>query len=497
MARDWRDDRIEELESIVADRDREIAELRSIVRTQAAQIASLTATVATLTAKVAALEERLGKSSRNSSSPPSSDGPQKKKLRSTKKPSGRKPGAQPGHKRHERSLVPVEEVDRVVVLVPKRCEECATPLKGLDPDPIRHQVSELPEVKPDITEYRRHALDCGCCGHTTRAALPAGAPTRCFGPSVDATIAVLIGVYRLGKRPVVELMRDMYGLTMSVGSVIACQKSASDALAAPFDEAKDFVENAKVKHADETGWRENRKRAWLWAAVTTSVTLFMIQARRNTAAAQALLGKVCGILVTDRHGAYNFWSLALRQVCWAHLKRDIVAMNERGGDSAVVATAMLFEVERIFVWWHRVRDRTLKRSSFQVYMRGLEKRFEELLDQGTKSSHAKTAGTCTKILAAAPALWTFVRLEGVEPTNNIAEQRVRHGVLIRKISYGTHSESGSRFIERILTVHATLRSQHRSVLVFMRDACRTRLNGAPPPSLLPQIHPVTALAIAA
>ncbi len=496
MTRDWRDDRIEELESIVADRDREIVELRAIVRAQAAQIASLTATVATLTAKVAALEERLAKSSRNSSSPPSSDGPQKK-PRSTKKPSGRKPGAQPGHKRHERTLVPVEEVDRVVVLLPKRCEECATPLKGLDPDPRRHQVAELPEVKPDITEYRRHALDCGFCGHTTRAALPAGVPTRCFGPSVDATIAVLMGVYRLGKRPVVELLRDMYGLTISIGSVIACQKSASDALAAPFDEAKAFVENAKIKHADETGWRENRKRAWLWAVVTTSVTVFMIQARRNTAAAQALLGKVCGILVTDRHGAYNFWSLALRQVCWAHLKRDIVAMKERGGDSAVVATAMLLEVDRIFVWWHRVRDRTLKRSSFQVYMRGLQKRFEGLLEQGTRSSHCKTAGTCAKILAAAPALWTFVRLEGIEPTNNIAEQRVRHGVLMRKISYGTHSESGSRFIERILTVHATLRSQHRSILTFMRDACRARLNGAPPPSLLPRTHTEPALAIAA
>ncbi len=383
------------------------------------------------------------------------------------------------------------------MLVPKRCEECATPLKGLDTDPIRHQVSELPEVKPDITEYRRHALDCGCCGHTTRAALPAGVPTRCFGPSVDATIAVLMGVYRLGKRPVVELMRDMYGLTMSLGSVIACQKSASESLAAPFDDAKAFAESATVKHADETGWRENRKRAWLWAVVTSSVTVFMIQARRNTAAAQALLGKVRGILVTDRHGAYNFWTLAQRQVCWAHIKRDIVAMTDRGGDSAVVAAAMLLEVDRMFTWWHRVRERTLKRSSFQVYMRGLEKRFEALLERGTNSSHAKTAGTCTKILATAPALWTFVRIEGVEPTNNIAEQRVRHGVLMRKISYGTHSESGSRFIERILTAHATLRSQHRSVLVFVRDACRARLSGAAPPSLLPQIRPATALAIAA
>jgi transposase len=487
VARDWRDDRIDELERIVAERD----------RAQAAQIAELTATVARLKAKIAALEERLGKSSRNSSSPPSSDSPDKKKPRSTKKPSGRKPGAQPGHKRHERPLVPVEEVDKVVVLVPKRCEECATPLKGLDPDPIRHQVSELPEVKPDITEYRRHALDCGCCGHTTRAALPAGVPTRCFGPSVDATIAVLMGVYRLGKRPVVELMRDMYGLTMCLGSVIACQKSASEALAAPFDEAKVFAENEKVKHADETGWRENRKRAWLWAMVTSYVTVFMIQARRNTAAAQALLGKVRGVLVTDRHGAYNFWNLALRQVCWAHLERDIVAMSERGGYSAVVATAMLLEVDRMFAWWHRVRDGDLKRSTFRVYMRGLQKRFERLLEQGAHCSHAKTAGTCAKILAVAPALWTFVRVEGVEPTNNIAEQRVRHGVLMRKISYGTHSEAGSRFVERILTVHATLRSQHRSILVFVRDACRARLNGAVPPSLLPQVPPVPTVALAA
>lgn len=491
MTRDWRDLRIEELERALIDRDRMIAELRAVVSAQAAQIAALTA-------KVIALETRLNASSRNSSRPPSSDGPAVRKSKSGKKPSGRPPGGQPGHKRHERPLVPVEEVDKVVSLAPNRCEVpcCKALLTGSDPNPVRHQVFELPKVVPFVSEYRLHALDCEC-GHTTRAALPTGVPTRAFGPNVDATVAVLMGVYRLGKRPVVEFMRDMYGLTMCLGSVIACQNAASEALSEPFTEAKAFTESAPVKHADETGWRQARARAWLWTVVTPAVTVFMIQARRNMDAARALLGAVFGVLVTDRHGAYNLWSPSFRQFCWAHLKRDVVAMAERGGDSAVVAEELLHEIHRMFAWWHRLRDGGMKRATFQVYMRSLRKRFELLLERGTRCTDQKTARTCIKIVESATSLWTFVRIVGVEPTNNVAEQRVRHGVILRKTSYGTHSEKGSRFIERILTAHATLRSQRRNVLRFVQDACRARLNGTAPPSLLPQAPSARPVAIAA
>ena len=222
----------------------------------------------------------------------------------------------------------------------------------------------------------------------------------------------------------------------------------------------------------------------------------MIHTRRNAEAARALLGDWFGVLVTDRHGAYHGWPNCRRQFCWAHLKRDIQAIVEREGESGRIGKEMLDEVERMFTWWHRVRDGTLARSSFRVYMRTVQKRFERLLAEGT-ASHPRTSKTCAMWLLRRHALWTFVYFEGVEPTNNGAEQVVRHGVIMRKISYGTHSAAGSRFVERMLTIHATLRRQHRHILDFMRDSCLAARRNHPGPSILPIEASVSSLRRAA
>jgi transposase len=329
--------------------------------------------------------------------------------------------------------------------------------------------------------------------------LPEGVPTRAFGPTVDAVVAVLMGVYRLTKRQVPELMRDVFGLQVSVGAVIGCQEAASAAIAVAVEDARSYVKQQPVKHADETGWREGvgRSRAWLWTVVTTHVVVFMIHARRNAEAAKELLGTWRGVLVTDRHGAYHWWPNCRRQFCWAHLKRDIQAIVEREGESGRIGKGMLDEVARMFTWWHRVRDGTLARSTFRVYMRTVQQRFEALLAEGAKASHPKTGKTCAMLLKRRDALWTFVYFDGVEPTNNGAEQVVRHGVILRKISYGTHSQEGSRFVERMLTVHATLRRQHRNILDFMRAACTAALRNHPAPSILPIEVPADPLRRAA
>ena len=463
VARDWRDDRIAELER---------------------QVATLTASLAAALAHIAKLEEQLRRSSRNSSQPPSSDGPATP-LRNKREPSGRSPGAQEGHEKHERPLVPSDKVDKRVVLRPKCCRVCCTALVGDDPAPLRHQVSELPKIEPIVTEYEMHSLDCRKCGAVTSATLPAGVPTGAFGPSVVAVIATLMGVFRLSKRAVPELMRDMFGLSISVGAVVGCQQIASKALAIPVDDAKKFVVEAPVKHADETGWREARCKAWLWTVVTPMVTVFMVHTRRNADAARAILGRAHGVLVSDRHGAYNWWSELHHQFCWAHLIRDFRKIAERGYESERIGNALLDEAARMFTWWHRVRDGTLSRATFRVYMRSVQCRTEALLAEGAAVLHPTTAKTCANLFKHRLALWTFVRIEHVEPTNNTAEHKVRHGVLYRKTSYGTHSEEGSRFVERILSVHATLRQQRRNVLDFVRDACRAALLGTAPPSLLP------------
>ncbi len=475
MTRDWRDDRIEELEKRVRE----------------------------LEALVAELLEQLKRNSSNSSKPPSSDGPAKaKRSYPKKKSSGRKQGAQVGHTKHERELLPVERVDSLAVVKPDKCSCCAGPLSSHTLHPTRYQYFEIPPVKPIVHETQLHSGWCEQCQCWTQGQLPQGVPTRMFGPSVDATIGVLIGVYRLSKRQVAAVMGSLFGLTMSVGAVIDSQQAVSRALEQPVKEARAFAEKQPVKNADETSWRENNKRAWLWAMVTSCVTIFVIQKSRATDAARELLGDVLGILCTDRYAGYSFWPTQLRQICWSHLIRDLTAISERDEESKRIGNALLEEAYRMFSWWHRVREQTLKRSTFQSYMRSLMPRVQELLEQGTLLDNRKSARTCKKILELYPALWTFVHVEGVEPTNNIAEQTVRHPVIIRKQSYGTQSEWGSRFIERILTVNATCNQQNRSVLDFVRQACESALTGSSAPSLIPELpqpseSPTAALSDAA
>jgi transposase len=305
-----------------------------------------------------------------------------------------------------------------------------------------------------------------------------------------------MGVHKLGKRGAAEALFDLYGLPISVGAVVDSQCEVSEALAEPHDEIVAHAQAAPVKNADETSWIEGKgkkARAWLWTLVTTHAIVFMIQKTRATDGAIKLLldGKtrigelVFGILGTDRHGAYNFWPLRRRQFCWSHLVRDFTAISERSGASGRVGKQLIEETSRMFGWWHRVRDGTLSRASFRVYMRSLTARVEGLLAKGIERGDEKTARTCAKLLKAKVALWTFVRVDGVEPTNNSAERAVRHGVIVRKVSGGTKSEGGSRFIERILTVRATLRLQGRPILPFIQAACEARLRRATPPSLLP------------
>jgi transposase len=477
VARDWREERIEELEKQLAERDCCIETLHNeneLLRTRVRELDAL----------VGKLREKASRNSRNSSKPPSSDGPAKP-VRRKQKRSGRKRGGQVGHEKHERELVPVEQVDSLTVVKPTHCADCSTPLLHFGREPERHQHYELPEVKPLVHEVQVHSGWCEECQTWTRGELPADVPRRAFGPSVDAVVGVLMGVYRLSKRSVAAILGELFHLKMSVGAVVDCQRAVSDALEQPVAEARAEVSQQPVKNADETSWRQGNQRAWLWAVVTATVTVFLIQGDRSADAARALLGGVFGILGTDRYVGYSWWPILMRQVCWAHLIRDFTAISERDGDSERIGKALLAEAERMFGWWNRVREGTLRRDTFQVYMRPLRHRVQKLLEQGTQLTGSKTAGTCKKILEVFPALWTFVRVEGVEPTNNTAERTVRHGVIYRKITYGTQSEWGSRFVERILTVHATCKQQGRSALQFIRRACESALTRSPPPSLIP------------
>jgi transposase len=449
-----------------------------------AYIGALEARVAALVAMVQALQEQLNQTSRNSSRPPSSDPPSHEHPPRPR--SRRRRGGQPGHPGATRSLIPVEEVDAVVVVKPEQCMLCHAPLSGDDPTPWRHQVIELPPIKPVVTEYQWHQLVCTACGEVTRAPWPSGVPSGTYGPRVQATVALCTGAYRLPKRTTQQMMDEVFGVPMSGGTVSQLEQATTAVLAAPVEEARTYGHAQKVAHLDETSWRQGDKGAWLWVAVTMWVTVFVVRLSRGGHVARELLGETfAGILVTDRYSAYNWYPVRWRQVCWAHLLRDFEAMRGRGGCSEAIGDALLAQAHQMFTWWHRVREGTLKRSTFRSYMTPLRREVERLLEAGSRCDVPKTAGTCRDILKRREALWTFVQVDGVEPTNNAAERSLRPGVLWRKGSFGTQSEEGSRFVESMMTVVATLKQQQRNVLEYLTAACEAALRGGAAPSLLP------------
>jgi transposase len=437
---------------------------------------------------VARLEARLNQNSQNSSKPPSTD-PPGVKLPPKKMPSGRKPGGQPGHKGSRRELLPPEKVDKLEHHWPAACEKCGNslPVRNRSDvgEPQRHQVAEIPAVHAHVTEHQMHSQCCDACGHVTPAELPDGVPAGAFGPRLQAVTALFTGAYRVSKRVAESALSDLFGVKLSLGSVSASEQTMSAALASPVAEARAYVEQQAVVHADETGWREERKRAWLWIAGTPLVTVFLVHIKRGAEAARALLGAFAGILVTDRWAAYNGWSLAKRQLCWAHLLRDFTFISQSKGTSGSVGKALVRLGHKLFRNWYRVRDGTMTRAAFKRSAERLRIDVELLLKQGVGCHAPKVAGMCEEILKVYAALWTFVAVEGVEPTNNFAERNLRAAVLWRKGSFGTHSEAGSRFVERIMTVVATCRLQHRNVFDYLVQASEAHLHRLAPPSLLP------------
>jgi transposase len=459
-------------------------EAQAYIRALEARLSSLEGMVQALQEQNHALQEQLNQTSRNSSRPPSSDPPQSQRP---KRPRGkRRRGGQPGHPGATRTLIPVEDVDEVVTIKPEQCHSCHAPLLGDDPTPFRHQGIEIPPIKPVITEYQWHQLMCPTCGETTRAPWPAGVPSGTYGPRVHATVALCTGSYRLSKRTTGQVLEDIFGVPMSVGTITQSEKATTEVVAEPVGAACACVAEQGVAHVDETSWRQGDKRAWVWVAVTSLVTVFLIRLSRGGHVARELLGAhFAGILVTDRYSAYNWYPVRWRQVCWAHLLRDFEAIHGRGGASEEIGAGLLAQVHQMFTWWHRVREGTLKRATFRSYMSPLRREVERLLEAGSQCGMSKTEGTCQEIMKRREALWTFVQVEGVEPTNNAAERALRPGVQRRKISFGTQSEEGSRFVESMMTVVATLKQQQRNVLAYLTAAHEAALRGEAPPSLLP------------
>lgn len=449
------------------------------------QVEALTAQVNQLQTVVEQLLERVNKTSRNSSKPPSSDPPnvppQAKRVKGQ-----HPPGGQEGHPGAGRKLKPRHQVDQVVVSKPVACCQCGCLLLGEDPQPHRHQVTDLPPSRPQVIEYQQHTLTCLVCGAETQAAWLREMPRSCFGARLQALTGYLSGRFGISKRDTAEMLADIYRVEMSLGSIPAQEQRVSQALQEVVTQAQAYVQQQAAANVDETSWPQFHETGWLWVGVTPQVTVFKRCATRGAGEVEALLGAAyTGTVGSDRYSAYNHLPIAQRQVCWAHLKRDFQAFVDRSGHSQIVGRLLLLQVEQLFALWYRVRDGTLSRQDFQQAMHPIRHEVHCLLHIGTHLKRRETRQTCLNLLKLEPALWTFVDVLGVEPTNNAAERALRRGVLWRRRSFGTQSDAGSRFVERILTAVTTLRQQNRNVLDYLTTACQAYMLGEPAPSLLP------------
>jgi transposase len=441
---------------------------------------------AALRTKVAELEEKLRTDSSNSSMPPSSDPPSKEKKKRKEK-GKRKRGGQPGHEGKTRELLPKEQVDEFVDCPPEQHCECGGEVHVDEQNPERRQQLVVPKIKPWVKEFLIYSGICEKCGRFHRGRLPEGTPNGMLDPRGMALVSVLSGKYRLSKRNVEELLSDLYEMDVSLGTVSATEGRVSEALEAPVEEAKEFVQTQAVVNADETSHKMGKLKAWMWVAVTSYVSVFIIRFTRGQAAAKELLGEAFGgFLVSDRWGAYNWVDVLQRQLCWAHLIRDFIKIAERGGRSEEIGDKILEYAQKMFHLWHLFCDGKMSRPAFQLRMAPIRKKVESLLEEGTSCGQENTQRTCKKILKLKQALWTYVDVSGVEPTNNEAERTIRPYVLWRKASFGTQSERGNLFVERMMTVSATCKQQERNVLDYVTAAVQSHLRGEAIPSLLPE-----------
>ena len=453
--------------------------------------------------RIQQLEERLNQTSKNSSKPPSSDGfgqSSSKRKKAQKRASQDRSKPTP---RQARKLKPSEDCDAVKEVLPSVCADCGAPLTGYDKHPHRHQEVEIPPIEAMVIEYRLHQLSCETCGHLTRASLPRGVSPFGYGERLSAIVTLLSGPYRHSYRQVCALMEDLFEVSLSRGSIGRLRDEMSQALRTPVADAKAYVQAQPVLHSDETsfpqgnrdGGNPKRTQGWLWVLVTPLVSFFEVVLSRSQATAKTLMGDAYqGIVISDRYSAYGWIALEQRQVCWAHLKRDLTAMAERIGASHDIGEALLRRQRRLFRWWHQVRDGTLSREQFIRQVIYLRQGFKATLDEAAdlpialdeKSPLAKTVRTCRRLLKVEPALWTFVSTVGVDPTNNAAERALRPAVIWRKTSFGAQSKRGSQFVARLMTVTTSLKAQGRNILDFLTQACLAVRTGQETPSLIPQ-----------
>lgn len=481
------DARARELERLREENERlrrELAEREKAIAEQAEQIDDLK--------RQRALRQQ---NSTTTSKPPSSDGlAGRQRERGRRLKSRRKPGGQPGHPGRHRELVPVERVDAIVDLAPEACRRCARRLHGRHAvgDPRRHQVTELPPIAAHITEYRCHRRQCPDWGTITLAPLPEERANQ-FGPQLTALVAYLTVVCRMPRLVVQRFLEGARQIPISLGSTQRAWEDTSAAVAAPYAELEAALRHEVVLNADETGHRTNGDKRWLWVFVARLFVVYRITASRGSDVLTTVLGTTfAGILGSDRLPTYLKYVVGQRQLCWAHVTRNVLSAL----DLATTPSAKRFCREalaldrRLCRLWHRfrgdpgARGAPLTRAQLIAKVLPIEKRLFALGERHLQATNDDVRNLARAFFLHNRHFFTFVHEEGVEPTNNSAERGLRPAVQWRKIMLGTRSDQGERAVERLLTIARTCQLQELNALVYLTAAIVAHRRRQLPPSLL-------------
>lgn len=462
-----------------------VASLEGQITLLQSQVTTLQAGMAKLQVQLSDAQARVQRHSGNSSRSPSSD-PPSAPARPKRPRTGRKRGGQKGHPGHLRLQVAEADLTAIVEHRPVQCPVCASALAADLPsegDPQRLQVWEIPPIRPEVTEHQAVAVRCPHCQELVKAS---DLPSQVFGPRLTAIGSVLHGRYRLSMRETAGLFADLLGVPIGVGSVPRLCVEVSSALSTPYAAVREQVEQQAHANVDETGWKQAGDKRWLWVAVTALCTLFVVATNRSAAVLASLLGETfVGVVTSDRYRAYLTLPLERRQICWAHVKRNLLSFAERAGPIGDWGKEEVALVVKLFAAWHRFKQGELDRTGLQEEIVPLREQMQTLLAQGAKLPSWSVQAFCNDVSKLEPALWTFVRVEGVEPTNNAAERALRPAVLWRKGCFGADSTAGNTFVAKVLTVAATCHQQQKHLLSYLTNAVVAYRAGQPAPPLLP------------
>lgn len=448
----------------------EIATLRQVIAEQKEQIA-------VLLKENQELKEKLGTNSSNSSKPPSQD-PNRKSRRSES--TGKKPGGQPGHAGHKRTTYPPEKVTKTVEVRPEICPGCTSWAFERTPVAVEiRQVIDLPEISPEITQYNIYICKCLGCWKHVRGDVPKEAE-RGFGPRLMGFVTMLTGEGHLTKRKICSITAHL-GLKISLGALCNIHRLAGDLLQAPAEAIQQFVLKQEQLNADESGWRVLKKRCWIWIGATSRATFFKIDPSRSSQAYRRIFGSYCGTLTTDRHGAYNEHE-GPKQSCLAHIDRHFEKMSERPGIDGSFGRLLEGQLNFIFGLWDEFNKGAFPRPVLQEKANEhIENIRAALIFTAREAKNNKSAALAHDLLGRFSTLWTFLFIEGVEPTNNLAERGLRPAVIFRKLSGGNQSDWGARFIERLMTVVCTLKQNAMNAFTFLTEVFAAHQTARSPP----------------